>query len=109
MPIENVVADANVLLSAITGKAALRLFTEYSIAAHVTQFNVAEVLEYLPNMAAKYNLSHELLQMQWKLLPITIYPFEDYQRHYNEALTILANRDPEDSHALALARHLQFP
>lgn len=109
MPIEKIVADANVLLSAVTGKAALRIFTEYKITVHATQFNKTEVEEYLPVMANKYGISHELLQMQWKLLPIQFYPFESYQSHFDKALTVLAQRDPEDAHALALANHLHLP
>ena len=35
MPIEGVVADANVLLSAVVGKAALRVFTEFNVIVHV--------------------------------------------------------------------------
>lgn len=35
MPIESVVADANVLLSAVVGKAALRVFTESNVVVHV--------------------------------------------------------------------------
>ena len=31
MPIAGVVADANVLLSAVVGKAALRVFTEFNV------------------------------------------------------------------------------
>ena len=63
MPIEGVVADANVLLSAVVGKAALRVFTQFHIAVHVTQFNTSEVAEYLPQMARKYGLSVELVEM----------------------------------------------
>jgi hypothetical protein len=39
MPIARVVADANVLLSALVGKSALRVFTEFTIQVHATQFN----------------------------------------------------------------------
>jgi predicted nucleic acid-binding protein len=53
MPIVGVVADANVLLSAVVGKAALRAITEFNIETHVSQFNVDEVAEYLPQMSRK--------------------------------------------------------
>lgn len=39
MPIEGVVADANVLLSARVGKAVLRVITEFKLEVHVAQFN----------------------------------------------------------------------
>jgi predicted nucleic acid-binding protein len=43
--------------------------------------------------------------MQWKLLPIRIHPFEDYRSGLQRAIADL-KRDPEDAHALALARSL---
>ena len=48
MPIEGVVADANVLLSATVGKAALRVITAFDVVVHVAQFKADEVAEYLP-------------------------------------------------------------
>lgn len=39
MPIEGVVADANVLLSVAVGKVALRVITEFKLEVHVAQFN----------------------------------------------------------------------
>src|SRR5262245_51249297 len=66
MPIASVVADANVLLSAVVGKAALRVFTKFTVTVHVAQFNADEVTEYLPYMASKYELPLELVKMQWK-------------------------------------------
>jgi len=109
MPIEGVVADANVLLSAVVGKAALRVFTQFDIVVHVTQFNREEVAEYLPHMARKYGLSVELVEMQWKLLPLRIHSLADYRRRLPQAVTDLERRDPEDAHALALARSLALP
>ncbi|MDZ4347466.1 MAG: PIN domain-containing protein [Candidatus Binatia bacterium] len=109
MLIEGVVADANVLLSAVVGKAALRVITEFNIIVHVAQFNSDEVAEYLPHMARKYGLSVELVEMQWKLLPLRIYSIADYRGRLPQALIDLARRDPEDAHALALARSLSLP
>ena len=74
MPIAGVVADANVLLSAAVGKAALRVLTEFDIVVHVAQFNTDEVAKYLPYMARKYGLHVELVEVQWKLLPLRIHP-----------------------------------
>ena len=109
MLIASVVADANVLLSAVVGKAALRVFTEFTVVVHATQFNVDEVAEYLPYMASKYKLSVELVEMQWKLLPLRIHPVGDYHRKLPQAIADLKDRDPEDAHALALARSLRSP
>ena len=109
MPIASVVADANVLLSAVVGKAALRVFTEFAVVVHVAQFNVDEVAEYLPHLASKYELPVELVEMQWQLLPARIHPVDDYHTQLPQALADLKNSDPEDAHALALARSLTLP
>jgi|GEM_PF-3483774 len=80
MPIAAVVADANVLLSAVIGKAALRVLTELGWEVHVARFNADEVAEYLPVMAAKYRLARELVDLQWRLLPVILHPERD-DRH----------------------------
>jgi predicted nucleic acid-binding protein len=107
--IAGVVADANVLLSAVVGKAALRVFTDFEVTVHVAQFNINEVAEYLPQMAGKYELPVELVEMHWKLLPLRIHPLKDYRRRLRKAIADLKDRDPEDAHALALARSLALP
>jgi predicted nucleic acid-binding protein len=109
MPIVGVIADANVLLSAIVGKSALRVFTEFVIQVHATQFNADEVTEYLPEMAAKYKLPADLVQLQWRLLPIRFHPEEEYKSYLPEAVAELKNRDPEDAHVLALAKSQGLP
>ena len=109
MPIEGVVADANVLLSAAVGKAALRVITEFKIDVHVAQFNADEVAEYLPLMSRKYGLQAELVEMQWKLLPLKIYPLTNYRTRLPRAIEDMKRRDPEDAHALALAWSLDLP
>jgi len=72
MNIEGSVADANVLLSAVVGKAALRVFTDFSVPVHTSQYNADEVLEYLPVMAKKYDLPDDLVLLQWHLLPMQV-------------------------------------
>jgi len=109
VPIDAVVADANVLLAAVVGKAALRVFTEFEVTVHVAEFNAAEVKEYLPHMAAKYALAPELVEVQWSLLPIHVHPSNEYGGRLDRALAALAARDPEDAHALALAWELGLP
>jgi predicted nucleic acid-binding protein len=109
MPIASVVADANVLLSAVVGKAALRVFTKFGVTVHVAQFNVDEVTEYLPYMASKYELPLELVELQWKLLPLRTHLTDEYRSQLPQAIADLKDRDPEDAHALALARTLTLP
>jgi predicted nucleic acid-binding protein len=106
MPFAGVVADANVLLSAVVGKAALRVFTQSDIVVHVAQFNADEVTEY---MTRNHGLQAELVEMQWKLLPLRIHPLGDYRSQLQRAISDLKRRDPEDAHALALARFLALP
>ena len=108
MPIAGVVADANVLLSAVVGTA-LRVFTEFNVIIHVAEFNTDEVAEYLPHMARKYGLQVELVEMQWKLLPLRIHPLGAYRSRLQRAIADLKRRDPEDVDALALARSLTLP
>jgi predicted nucleic acid-binding protein len=109
MPSAGVVADANVVLSAVVGKAAARVFFEYKITVHVTAFNAGEVEEYLPRMASKYSLPWELVALQWRLLPLKLHPTELYRDRMGWAHEALAERDPEDAHALALAATLGLP
>ena len=109
MRIDAVVADANVLLSAVIGRAALRVFTEYGVTVHVTRFNAAEVEEYLPRLASKYGLPEGPVQLQWSLLPIVRHPEREYSDLLPTALDGLRDRDPEDAHALALAWKLGLP
>lgn len=109
MPIDAVVADANVLLSAAVGKAAIRVFTELAVEVHVTRFNVQEVEEYLPKMARKYSLPWELVELQWALLPRRVHDADDYASRLDEARRDLLDRDPDDAHPLALARALDLP
>ncbi len=104
-----IVADANVLLSAVIGKAASRVFSEFNLPVHTSLFNVEEVLEYLPRLASKYRLSSEFLHLQWELLPLRVHTLENYHEYLEESLRILASRDPEDAHPLALARSLSLP
>jgi len=107
--IVGVVADANVLLSAAIGKGALKVFSEFDVAAHATRFNCDEVEEYLPRLATQYSLPLELVEMQWRLLPVRVHVEDEYAGHVDRARSRVADRDPEDAHALALAMRLDLP
>jgi len=109
MPFDAVVADANALLSAVVGRAALRVFTQFGLKIHITEFNAGEVEEYLPRMAEKYGLPAGLVRLQWGLLPVTRPSASGYSRYLGKARKDLRNGDPEDAHALALARALDVP
>jgi predicted nucleic acid-binding protein len=72
-------ADANVILSAVAGNAALRIFLEKDIEIVTTQFNIDEVREYLSVIAGKYEIREEILKSQLKLLPLKIYQNDFYR------------------------------
>ena len=109
MLLDAVVADANVLLSAAVGKAGRKIFTKSAIRVHITEFNAAEVEEYLPWMAEKYHLPIDLVRLQWKLLPLIPHANREYEHLLKKAVSDLSHRDPEGAHALALARALRLP
>ncbi|MDY0061143.1 MAG: PIN domain-containing protein [Myxococcota bacterium] len=109
MPIAAVVGDANVLLSAVIGKAALRIFTEFEVEVHLCEFNALEVREYLPRMASEYGIPLDLAELQLQLLPLRLHPETDYADRLEAARDDLADRDPDDAHPLALSRSLGLP
>lgn len=109
MPIAAVVGDANVLLSAAIGKAALRVFTEHRVRVHAARFDADEVAEYLPKLAEKYGLPAGVVELQWRLLPLCTHERVDYTECLAGARRDLATRDPDDAHPLALAGALGLP
>jgi predicted nucleic acid-binding protein len=109
MSIDAVVADANVLLSAVIGKAALRVIVEYSVQVHVTDFNSSEVKRYIPRLCEKFSLPQDVVELQWRLLPVKSHPQREYEGHLGWARGQLENRDPDDVHPLALAKALELP
>jgi len=109
VPFGDIVADANVLLSAVVGKAAQRVFSAYVLKVHASEFKAHEVTEYLPLMAGKYGLPADLVDLRWRILPLIVHEASAYSGHFEKALADLKDRDPEDAHALALARSLDFP
>ncbi|HEX9459479.1 MAG TPA: PIN domain-containing protein [Thermoanaerobaculia bacterium] len=105
----SVAADSNVLLSAIAGKAAIRVFATPDLMIVTTDENVAEVLEYVPEFAARYGLPKETLLDALELLPIVVYSKRDYSTHLFAARALMANRDPDDIPLAALALKLGVP
>lgn len=104
-----VVADANVLLSAVVGKAALRVFAVYRVEAHVAEYNLDEVRQYLDVMAKRYRLPAAVLQAQLRLLGLRTHVAADYERAMARVPAALHDRDPDDVHAVALALSLGLP
>lgn len=104
-----IVADANVLLSAVIGKAALRVFEEFEVPVHTTQFNRNEVLNYVPRLAGKYRLAQSQLELQLEFLALRVHSEESYKAFLPWARATLRDRDPDDAHPLALSRTLDLP
>ncbi|MDP3297649.1 MAG: PIN domain-containing protein [Thermodesulfovibrionia bacterium] len=108
-PLKKLAADANVILSAAAGKAALRIFLKEDIEIITTQFNVNEVREYLGVIAEQYAFSEEILESQLRLLPLKIYPRHLYEDFIKKASKKLSGRDEDDIELLALAMKLNVP
>lgn len=108
-PLRKLAADANVILSAVAGKAALRVFLVEGIEIATTEFNISEVREYIGVIADKYGLSEEILESQLKLLPLRIYQQEFYAALLNIASKKLAESDKDDVELLALSLKLEVP
>lgn len=108
-PLKKLAADANVILSATAGKAALRIFLKKEIKIVTTEFNIDEVREYLGAIAEQYSLSEEVLESQLRLLPLTIYPRHFYKDLLAKAAMKLSGRDEDDIELLALAMKLEIP
>jgi len=108
--IESVAADSNVLLSAVAGRAARRVFQKApDIVVVTTEATLAEVEEYLPEFADRYGIQPDVLRDVMMLLPVRRYSESDYVSHMREARKRMGNRDPDDVHLAALALKLGVP
>lgn len=107
--VARVAADANVLLSAVTGGAALKVFTQSSVAVVSTAVVLSEVREYLPTMGERYGIMPEALEAQLRLLAVKEYGAAEYKSRVKEAERRIGTRDPDDVGLLALALRLRVP
>ncbi len=107
MPIAGpVVADANVLLSALAQKAAAKVLS-HDLEIYTTAFTWGEVEEYLPHMGQRYNIPDFLLRRALSVLPVIVKSRAFYRQRMTEAKNRM--RDPEDVDLSALALHLNAP
>ena len=102
-------ADSNVILSAVTGRAALQVFLRPDIVLITTRFNILEVEEYVPRLASKYGLDERSVLLQLRMMPITIFDEKHYHSHTPQATRLLKDRDPDDVHLAALALKEEVP
>lgn len=107
--LRSVAADSNVLLSAVVGKAASRVFNHSEFLVVTTEENIAEVREYLPEFAERYGVSQGLLLEAFELLPIQVFGKRQYSTHLFEARSLLGERDADDIPLAALALKLGIP
>ena len=107
--IRSVAADSNVLLSAVSGRAARRVFAQTELIVVTTELSIAEVREYIPEFATRYELSEDLLLEVLALLPLKVYSHRYYAGEMAKAWQLLANRDKDDVALAALALKLQVP
>lgn len=107
--IRSVAADSNVLLAAIAGRAARRVFTQSTLIVVTTEQNIREVEEYLPEFAARYGLAEELLLQAIDLLPVRIVAEHEYESEVPAARKLMGGRDEDDIALAALALKLGIP
>ena len=108
-PVAAVAADANVLLSAVLGHAALRVFTQTDVSVLTTQGVLLEVREYLPVVAKQYEMLPQALEGQLRLLAVRECEPDEYAPKLEAAKRAIARRDPHDTELLALALAFGIP
>jgi predicted nucleic acid-binding protein len=104
------VADANVLLSAVIGGRAGRVLTHPNVEdLFTTGATFAEVQEYAVHLAKKKRLALDLVLLAVAALPVGVVERDVYAAWIPEAQKLIGQRDPDDVEILALALHLGLP
>ena len=104
------VADANVLLSAVLGGRAKIVLSDPKIEGiFTTEVTLSEVEEYVILLARKRRLSLDTLLLAVATLPVSVVERETYARAVVQARRLIGQRDPDDIEILALALHLKIP
>ena len=101
-----VIADANVLLSAIANRAAIKVF-DSEIDVYTTEHTCAEVAEYTPYFSERYRITIERMFKTMKMLPLMVKDKEFYRERMSKAKKLM--KDPEDVEVGALALALDSP
>jgi predicted nucleic acid-binding protein len=101
------VADANVLLSAVIGgRAGLALRHDKIEQVFTPAAAYDELFEYLPSLAKKKRLELDTLLLACAALPVTVVERSEYEGKLSTARRRIGKRDPDDVDVLALALHL---
>lgn len=105
-----IVADANVVLSAlIGGRARLVIASPHEPKCIATEAVAHEIARHVPRLAAKRNLDPALLLAALQVMPIEWKPASSYKGQRKEAEKRIADRDPDDWPTVALALELDLP
>jgi predicted nucleic acid-binding protein len=105
-----VVADANVVLSAlIGGRARLVIASQRGPKCVATQAVAEEIARHLPRLATKRGLDQALLFAALQVMPIEWKAAADYEDQRAQAEQRIAARDPDDWPTVALALKLDLP
>lgn len=104
------VADANVLLSAVLGGRAKLVLASPEIDELLTTTSTfAEVEEYASILARKRRLPSDLVLLAVAALPVTVVERTEYAASLSRARKMIGRRDPDDVDILALAIHRRLP
>ncbi len=104
------VADANVLLSAVVGGRARDVLAAPDVEEVLTtSTTIAEVQEYLSHLAREKRLPLDTVLLATASLPVTVVERPVYAAKIAEATRRLGRRDPDDVELLALAVHSGVP
>ncbi len=104
------VADANVLLSAVIGGRARAVLDHPSITEVLTaEATHAEVQEYAAQLAVKKRLSQDIVLLAVASLPVELVARGAYEKSIPGAKRRIGHRDPDDVEVLALALHTGLP
>ena len=104
------VAEANVLLSAILGGRAKLIVRSPEVSEILTaSVTFAEVEEYAEVLARKKRLPADILLLALAALPVTVVEASGYASSLPAARKLIARRDPDDVDILALAMKLRLP
>ena len=104
------VADANVLLSAVLGdRARLVLYHPAVEQVFTAEPTLAEVREYAVILAPKRRLAIDVVLLGVATLPVTTVERATYANSMSQARRLMGKREPDDVDILALALHMGVP
>lgn len=108
-PVAAIAADANVILSAVLGHAAIEVFIQSDVSVLTTKGVLDEVRDYLPVLAKQYDMLPQALEAQLRLLAIRECKPHEYSPKLDTAKRAIGRRDPDDVDLLALALTFGVP